>query len=169
MWNTISNISSIVTCVAFLLYLAGHFWVVLKSRHTVYEKFTVIPYGSETDIEDEDNTLIVDDNGCEFVLKSEYGISSVKIYKINYDIDSDGKLELKSRKLRSSFSSLNREELFIRCDLGEFIPTTQFEIERSDYAMITFDIYQSGKNGHIIVCNYKYKMTHKSFLYHLCV
>ena len=169
MWDTISNVSSIVTCVAFLLYLTGHIWVVSKSKRTIYEKFTVIPYDSETDIEDEDNCLIVDDMGCEFVLKSEYGISSVNIYKVNYDFDSARTLELKSRELRSSFSGLQQEKLFIRCDLGEFVPTTQFEIERSDYAIITFDIYESGKNGHIIVCNYKYKMTPKSFLYHLCV
>lgn len=169
MWTIISNVSSIVTCVAFLLYLAGHIWVVLKNKHTIYEKFTVIPYDSKINIEEEDNTLIVDDNGCEFVLESEYGISNINIYKVDYDINSDGTLKLTSRKQKSSFSNLKQEKLFIRCDLGEFIPTTQFEIKRSDYAVITFDIYESGKNGHIIVCNYKYKMTFKSFLYHLCV
>ena len=169
MWDIISNISSIVTCVAFLLYLAGHIWVVVKNKHTLYEKLTVLPYDSKIDIEEEDNTLIVDDNGCEFVLESEYGISDINIYKVDYDINSAGTLKLTSRKQKSSFSNLKQEKLFIRCDLGEFIPTTQFEIKRSDYAVITFDIYESGKNGHIIVCNYKYKMTFKSFLYHLCV
>lgn len=169
MWTIISNVSSIVTCVAFLLYLAGHIWVVVKNKHTLYEKLTVLPYDSKIDIEEEDNTLIVDDNGCEFVLESEYGISNINIYKVDYDIGSDGTLKLTSRKQKSSFSNLKQEKLFIRCDLGEFIPTTQFEIKRSDYAIITFDIYESGKNGHIIVCNYKYKMTLKSFLYHLCV
>ena len=121
------------------------------------------------DIEEEDNTVIVDDNGCEFVLESEYGISNINIYKVDYDINSDGTLKLTSRKQKSSFSNLNQEKLFIRCDLGEIIPTTQFEIKRSDYVMITFDIYESGRNGQIITCNYKYKMTFKSFLYHLCV
>lgn len=169
MWSIISNVSSIVTCVAFILYLVGHIWVVLKNKHTIYEKFTVVPYDSNIDIEEEDNTLIVDDNGCEFSIESEYGISEIKIYKVDYDINSDGTLKLISRKQKSSFSNLKQEKLFIRCDLGEFIPTTQFEIKRSDYAVITFDIYESGKNGHIIVCNYKYKMTPKSFLYHLCV
>ena len=126
MWTIISNVSSIVTCVAFLLYLAGHIWVVLKNKHTIYEKFTVIPYDSKINIEEEDNTLIVDDNGCEFVLESEYGISNINIYKVDYDINSDGTLKLISRKQKSSFSNLKEEKLFIRCDLGEFIPTTQF-------------------------------------------
>lgn len=169
MWGIISNISAIVTCVTFILYLAGHIWVVVKNKYTLYEKLTVLPYDSKIDIEEEDNTVIVDDNGCEFVLESEYGISNINIYKVDYDINSDGTLKLTSRKQKSSFSNLNQEKLFIRCDLGEIIPTTQFEIKRSDYVMITFDIYESGRNGQIITCNYKYKMTFKSFLYHLCV
>lgn len=169
MWQIISNISSIVTCVAFILYLIGHIWVVLKNRYTIYEKFTVISYDSGIDIEDEDNTLIVDDNGCEFSIESEYGINEIKIYKVDYDINSDGTLRSNSRKLKSTFSNLKKERLYIRCDLGECILTTQFEIKRSDYAIITFDLYESGKNGQIITCNYKYKMTLKSFLYHLCV
>ena len=34
----ISNISSIVTCIAFLLYLAGHIWIVIKNKDNIYEK-----------------------------------------------------------------------------------------------------------------------------------
>lgn len=169
MWQVISNISSIVTCVAFILFLVGHIWVVLKNKYTIYEKFTVVPYDSNIDIEDEDNTLIVDDNGCEFSIESDYGISEIKIYKVDYDINSNGSLHSDNRKLKSTFNNLQKEKLYIRCDLGECIPTTQFEIKRSDYAIINFDLYESGKNGHLITCNYKYKMTLKSLLYHLCV
>lgn len=167
MWTTISNVSSIVTCVAFLLYLAGHVWIVVKNRHTFYEKLTVLSLNC--DIEDEDNVLIVDLNGSEFSLESDYGISKLKIYKVDYDINQDGTLKLKSRSLKSTYSRLNHDKLFIRCDLGEILPTTQFEVERSDYTIVTFDLFISGKNGHIISANYKYKTTFKSFLYHLCV
>ena len=38
MWSIISNISSIVTCIAFLLYLAGHIWIVIKNKDNIYEK-----------------------------------------------------------------------------------------------------------------------------------
>ena len=169
MWHIISNASSIITCVAFIFYLIGHMWVVCKNKHTIYEKFIVIPYDSGIDIEAEDNILIVDDNGCEFSVQSEYGINEIKIYKVDYNVSSDGTLHYDSRKLKYTFKNLKRECLYIRCDLGEFIPTTQIEIKRSDYTIITFDLYVSGKNGHIITCNYKYKMTPKSFLYHLCV
>ena len=169
MWTTISIIASIVTCIAFLLYLAGHIWDVLKNKHTIYEKFTVIPYDSNLIIDEQDNVLIVDDIGCEFVLESEYGISNIDIYKVNYDVNSDGTMKLTSKEQKVSFSNLKQEKLFIRCDLGEFIPTTQLKIRRPDYAIVTFDIYESGKNGHIIICNYKHKMTFRSILYHLCV
>lgn len=39
MWSIISNISSIVTCIAFLLYLAGHIWIVIKNKDNIYEKY----------------------------------------------------------------------------------------------------------------------------------
>lgn len=169
MWQAISNIASIVTCVAFILYLVGHMWVVLKNKHVIYEKFTVIPYNSDWNIEDEDNALLIDDNGCEFYIESEYGISEINVYKVEYDLKADGSVQLNSRKLKSTFNNLQKAKLYIRCDLGECIPTTQFEIKRSDYAIITFDLYESGKNGHLIIDNYKYTTTVKSFLYHLCV
>lgn len=150
MWNIISNISSIVTCVAFLLYLTGHIWIIFKNRHTIYEKFEVIPYDSDRTIENEDNTLLIDDDGSKFILQSEYGINSVNIYKVDYNVDRKG-LHLISRTLKASFNNLNKEKLFIRCELGECIPTTQFEIKREDYTVITFNIYESGINGHTLV------------------
>ncbi len=169
MWDVISNISAIVTCLTFLLYLSGRIWVVYKNRHTLYEQFDVIPYDSSVDIENEDNVLIVDTNGCEFTVKSDYGIDTVNVYKIDYDINNDGTLSLNKRTLKSTYNNLKKEILYVRCDLGEVIPTTQIEIKRTDYTKITFDIYESGKNGHLITCNYKFKLTFKGMLYHLCV
>lgn len=165
MWGTISNISAIVTCLTFLLYLSGRIWVVYKNRYTLYEEFDVIPYDSNVDIENEDNALIVDSEGCEFTIKSDYGIETIKIYKLNYD---SGMNRITSKDLVNSFNNLNRAKLFVRCDLGEIFPTTQIEIKRSDYTIITFDIYESGKNGHLITGNYKFKLTFKGMLYHLC-
>lgn len=169
MWDRISNVSSIVTCVSFILYLIGHIWVVLKNRNIIYEKFTVIPYDSSIDIEAMNNILLVDDKGCEFSLESEYGIDEIKIYKVKYDINKDGTLHFNNKELKKRFTKLHKEKLYIRCDLGETIPTTQIEIKRSDYARITFDLYESGRNGQIVTCNKKYRMSFISFLYHLCV
>lgn len=169
MWNVISNVSSIVTCVAFLLYLAGHIWIVVKNRHALYEKLTVLPFDSKLDIEDEDIFLDVDTNGCEFTLQSDYGINSLKVYKIDNVKKENGTFNPISKQLKGSFENLKKDKLYIRCDLGETIPTTQFEIRRDDYTIITFDLVVSGKNGHIIACNFKPKLTVKGFLYHLCV
>ena len=166
MWSIISNISSIVTCIAFLLYLAGHIWIVIKNKDNIYEKFSVIPYDSNIDIENEDNVLIVDSVGCEFSIESNYGINSVNIYKINCNIKEDGTLKVISKHL---VETLKTDKLFIRCDLGEVVQTTQIEIKRSDYTVITFDIYESGKNGHVVTENYKYRLTFRGLLYHLCI
>lgn len=168
-WTTISAISSVVTCLAFILYLVGHIWVIIKNKNSVYEEFSPIPFDSKTSIEDEDNVLIVDDQGSEFSLKSDYGIKKIKIYKVVYDIQDNGELIAKSKSLKTTFDNLNTDKLFIRCDLGEYIPTTQFEIRRTDYTKITFDIYESGKNGHIITDRYTHKLTLMSILYYLCV
>ena len=169
MWGIISNISSIVTCIAFLLYLAGHIWAVLKNKDNIYEKFSVVPYDSNIDIENEDNVLIVDDIGCEFFVESNYGINNVNIYKINYGFDESGNQHFISKQLVKTFKDLITDKLFIRCDLGEVVQTTQIEIKRSDYTVITFDLYESGKNGHVVIGNYKCKLTFKGLLYHLCV
>ena len=128
-----------------------------------------MPFDSRIDIDDEDNVLAIDTNGCEFILQSDYGIKSLKVYKVDNDIKEDGTLNPISKKLKGSFENLKKDKLYIRCDLGEFIPTTQFEIKREDYTIITFDLVESRKNGHIIACNFKLKLTIKGLLYHLCV
>ena len=89
--------------------------------------------------------LIVDSVGCEFSIESNYGINSVNIYKINCNIKEDGTLKVISKHLVETFKDLKTDKLFIRCDLGEVVQTTQIEIKRSDYTVITFDIYESGK------------------------
>lgn len=77
-----------------------------KNRYTLYEEFDVIPYNSNVDIENEDNVLIVDSKGCEFTIKSNFGIKAIKIYKLNYDSDMN---KIISRDLVNSFDNLNRD------------------------------------------------------------
>ena len=52
---------------------------------------------------------------------------------------------------------------------GEMCIRDRIEIKRSDYTVITFDIYESGKNGHVVTENYKYRLTFSGLLYHLCI
>lgn len=170
MWQIISNISSIITCALFILYVIGHIWKVFVTKNTKYEKFKVIPFNSDFDIDDNDNVVIIDNIGDEFSISSHYGIRNIEIYKVTYEISDNGSLSLISKELKSIYKDLNiNDTLYIRCDLGECVPTTQIAIERMDYTKVTFELYSSGKTGNILVTNYNFKMTVRSFIYYLCV
>lgn len=170
MWQIISNISSIVTCTLFVLYMIGHIWKVFVTKNTRYEKFKILPYNSGFDIEDTDHVIIIDHAGEEFSISSAYGIRAIKIYKVNYEFDDSGSITLTSKELKSNYKNLNiNETLYVRCNLGETIPTTQITIERTDYTKVTFELYTSGKTGNILVDNYNFKMTMRSLIYYLCV
>lgn len=168
MWQIISNVSSIVTCLLFVLYVIGHIWKVIVTKNMRYEKFKVLPYDSSIDIDDYDNTILIDDIGEQFSISSSYGIRNINIYKVNCTINDDGSTTLVSKELKSTYRGLNiNDTLYVRCDLGELIPTTQIEIERMDYTKVTFELFTSGKTGNILVSNYQFKMTLKSFIYYL--
>ena len=170
MWQIVSNISSIVTCILFVLYVIGHIWKVVVTQNTRYEKFKVVPYNSDFDIDGNDNVVIIDDIGEEFSISSTCGIRNIEIYKVNYEFGDSGSISLISKELKSTYKDLNiNDALYVRCDLGECIPTTQITIERMDYTKVTFELYSSGKTGNIRVSNYNFKMTIRSLIYYLCV
>ena len=170
MWQIISNISSIVTCTLFVFYVIGHIWKVFVTRNTRYEKFKVLPYNSNSDINDNDNVVIIDDVGEEFCISSTYGIRNIEIYKVAYKLGDNGSTSLLSKELKSTYKDLNiNDTLYVQCDLGEYIPTTQITIERMDYTKVTFELYSSGKTGNILVNNYNFKMTIRSLIYYLCI
>lgn len=164
------NLSSIVTLFLFVLYVIGHIWKVAISKYEKFEKFEVNSFDDNKNEDDYDNVIRVDDVGQEFILSSSYGIRKVDIYNVVYDLQNDGTTKMISKRLVSTYKNLNiNEELFVRCDLGEMIPKIHFEIRRTDYAKVSFDIYSSGKNGHILTTNYKFKMTLKGWIYYLCI
>ena len=170
MWQIVSNISSIVTCTLFVLYVIGHIWKVFVTKNIRYEKFKIVPYDSDFDINDYDNIVIIDDIGEEFSISSTYGIRNINIYKVVYELSDNGSISLISKELKSTYKGLNiNDTLYIRCNLGECVPTTQITIERMDYTQVTFELYSSGKTGNILVSNYSFKMTLRSLIYYLCV
>lgn len=170
MWSTVGNISAIVTCFLFILYIIGHIWKAFITRHTKFEKFQIQELNENDDLEGYDNILIVDNIGETFSLSSSYGIRNIKIYEVSCGIGNDGKIEIQSKKLREVYPQLDIcEPLYIRCDMGELMPRIQLEIERADYTKVTCFLGTSGKNGHMIAYEYSFKMTLKSFLYYLCI
>lgn len=56
------------------------------------------------------------------------------------------------------------EKLYVRCDLGEFLPFIRVEIERLDFTKVSFNLNVSGKNGDLVAYNYKYTTGIKSIL-----
>ena len=153
MWQIISNISSIVTCTLFVFYVIGHIWKVFVTRNTRYEKFKVLPYNSNSDINDNDNVVIIDDVGEEFCISSTYGIRNIEIYKVAYKLNNNGSTSLLSKELKSTYKDLNiNDTLYVQCDLGECIPTTQITIERMDYTKVTFELYSDVYKRQHFIC-----------------
>lgn len=170
MWSIVANISSIVTCFLFVLYIIGHIWKAVVTRHTKYEKFEIQELTKNEDIEEYDNAILLDNIGELFTLSSSYGIRNIKVYKVLCEIRNDGEYKLLSKDLKAVYSDLNINEiLYIKCDLGEVMPRIQLEIERADYTKVTCFLGTSGKTGHIVAYDYSFKVTFKSFLYYLCI
>lgn len=164
----ISNISAIVTCFTFVLYLIGRILKTIASRDMIFERFEVVPFSNDSDTYNFDNELIIDKSGSVFSISSNYGIRNLKVYRVTYEPDDNGTPVLISRELIETYGKINiNDKLYIWCDLGEVLPTIQIEVERMDYAKVTFELHESGKTGNIDT-NYQFKMTFLCFLYYLC-
>lgn len=166
--QTVSNISAIVTCFLFVLYIIGHIWKIFITKNKKYERFQIQELDDPNEMEDYDNILMVDDIGEFFSLSSSYGIKNIKVYEVLCEFENDD-IKIMSQNLKITYANLDENEtLYIRCDLGEVMPKIQFEIERADYTKVTFFLVTSGKTGNILATDYSFKMTIKSFLYYLC-
>lgn len=112
----------------------------------------------------------MDDVGEEFSISSTYGIRNIEIYKVTYELSDNGSTSLILKELKSTYKGLNiNDTLYVRCDLGECMPTTQITIERMDYTKVTFELYSSENTRNILVSNYNFKMAIRSLIYYLCV
>lgn len=170
MWNVVSNISSIVTCILFILYIVGRIWKIFATKNLKYEKFIRTDTNTKFGINAYDNVVSIDDEGEEFSISSSYGIRYIKFYKLSYKTSNNNLSNLVSKKLVYIYKDLNINDLlYVRCDLGECVPSIQISIERMDYVKVTFELYSSGRTGNILVRTYKYKMTIRSWIYYLCV
>lgn len=169
--QTVSNISAIVTCFLFILYIIGHIWKISITKNKKFEKFQIQEFNDldeDDEMEGYDNILMVDNIGEVFSLSSSYGIRSIKVYEVSCEFENND-LKIKSKNLKITYPNLDtNESLYIKCDLGEIMPKIQFEIERTDYTKVTFFVAVSGKTGNVISFGYSFKMTLKSFLYYLC-
>ncbi|MGO5337329.1 hypothetical protein ACTQZS_11080 [Bilifractor sp. LCP19S3_H10] len=165
MLQVISNISSIITAVTFIVYLVGRLIRISFSKYNTHERFTVYErQKTGRDIEEETNYLEISAIGDEFILEAENDVRRITFFRCELE---DNFSKIKSMVKIGEWGHLSaHEKLYIRCDFGEFLPFIRIEIERLDFTRVSFNINESGKNGDLVAYNYKYTTGIKGFLYY---
>ena len=165
MLQVISNISSIITAVTFIVYLVGRLIHISFSKYNTHEKFTV--YEREKtgrDIDEETNFLEITSVGDEFIVEAQNDVRKIAFFRCELE---DNFRKIKSMDKIGEWGHLGaHEKLYVRCDLGEFLPFIRIEIERLDFTRVSFNINASEKNGDLVAYNYKYTTGIKGFLYY---
>lgn len=165
-WECITNIASIVTCIAFILYLVGHIWSIGVSKNKIFEKFEF----ENEDLELSPNEYFdfAGEYGQLFSVSSPEGIREVKFYSIDVDGVKDGLI--KPDKMLKRIKKIKpNQKVYARAELHDTGSNLYLEIKRNDYIKISFMVADSGKDGSFVMNNYKEKMTFLSWLYYLCV
>lgn len=165
MLQVISNISSIITAVTFIVYLVGRLIRISFSKYNTHERFTVYErQKTGRDIEEETNYLEISAIGDEFIVEAENDVRKITFFRCELE---DNFSKIKSMDKIGEWGHLGaHEKLYVRCDLGEFLPFIRIEIERLDFTRVSLNINESGKNGDLVAYNYKYTTGIKGFLYY---
>jgi hypothetical protein len=165
MMQNISNISSIITAVTFIVYLIGRFIRIGFSKYNTHERFTVYKREkSGRNIDEETNFLEITSIGDEFIVEAENDVRKITFFRCNFE---NGFSKIKSMDKIGEWGHFGaHDKLYVRCDLGEFLPFIRVEIERLDFTKVSFNLNASGKNGDLVAYNYKYTTGIKSILYY---
>ena len=144
--QTISNISSIITAVTFIVYLVGRLIRISFSKYNTHEKFTVHEREKTgRDIDEETNFLEITSVGDEFIFEAENDVRRITFFRCELE---DNFSKIKTKDKIGEWSHLGaRDRLYVRFDLGEFLPSFRVEIERLDYTRVSFNLNASGKMG----------------------
>lgn len=163
--QTISNISSIITAVTFIVYLVGRFIRISFSKYNTHEMFTVYERDKTgRDIEEETNFLEITSVRDELIVEAENDVRRITFFRCDLEDDFS---KIKSQDKIGEWGHLcAHEKLYVRCDLGEFLPYIRIEIERLDFTKVSFNLNASGKNGDLVAYNYKYTTGIKGVLYY---
>lgn len=167
MWETISNVSGLITCILFIAYIIGHIWTIFIQKEAIFEKINFENFDDEyIDIDYIDFTNN-SEYGQIFSISSPLGINRVSIYSV--ERDENNELEFKMGKLLKTISHIaQNDKLYIKTELFDCFPSLYIEIQRADYIITSYAITDSGRDGSLIQLDYKVKMTLKSWLYYLC-
>lgn len=163
-WLLISNISAIVTCTAFILYLIGHIWAIHISKNKIFEKFEFV---NEKDIDNIEYIDFAEEYGQIFSVSSPEGIRSIRIFEAQQKSNDCFAMD-KRRLLKEVKNVKPNQKIYIRANFTDISSNIYLEIKRSDYIKISFLVADSGKDGSFEQINYNSKMTFISWLYYLC-
>lgn len=175
MWQTISNISSLITCFLFITFFVGRIWRIRVGKCTQSEDIEFIKckpnddYALEEYDDESGNIIYVDEKGEQFSIASKSGIRKMNIYGVNNRLGEDGLIPWSKKELKCDYKFKDFfKPVYISCNLGELYPLTFFEFQRLDYSVVTFELFQSKKNGMPIKRNCKCRLTLRTILYYLC-
>ncbi len=142
--QTISNISSIITVATFIIYLIERFIRISFSKYNTHERFTVYKREkSGRDIDEETNFLEITSVGDEFIVEAENDVRKIAFFRCNLENDFD---KIKSMDKIGEWGHFSaHDKLYVRCDLGEFLPFIRVEIERLDFTKVSFTLIRVGK------------------------
>lgn len=164
MWETISNVSGLITCILFIAYIIGHIWTIYIAKH---EFDVFIDCHKEECLEVLKDIKYVDFGGDESVIFSFYssrGIKKVRVFCANKGDTSKGKLIKELRYIKSD------GKVYFKGDSLWRTSNVFVELETTDYIKISFKMAENEEedDGSYYFDDYKSQMTLKSWLYYLC-
>lgn len=164
MWETISNVSGLITCILFIAYIIGHIWTIYISKNAIFEKFE---FENITDDDDIDYIDLGGEYGSIFSISSPNGIREVKIFGVDLDENSE-EFFIKGDFIKKIENIKPNEKLYIKAQFMDFSSNIYLEVQRTDYIKFCFIVADSGRDGSFVQKNLKIKMPFKSWLYYLC-
>lgn len=167
MWEVISNVSALITCVLFIAYIIGHLWVIYISRNEIVEKIEFEDIEDISILEDKDYIELGGEHGRIFSISSPKGIKKLKVFGVNRD-ESLKKPFIKGEFINEINNIRANEKVYFKGEFLWYNSNIYLEFERSDYIIVSLIVGESGKDGTATCFLYDTKMTLKSFLYYLC-
>lgn len=168
-WNFISQASSIITLILFVIYILGRIWIIYNKRKVNNECFKMLHVDEENQIAEyvnPDRFCDLGDNELS-VFSADMYINKFKIYEIKY-LDDYSHWEKVNTKPIYTYKGLNsNEKIYIKMNLPCGGPSEYLiEYVRCDYVKVSFIPSYNAFEPYILKHYYKSKMTFLGYLYY---
>ncbi len=167
LFNFLSNLSSIITCVLFIFFLIGKCFTIKRALMSYQENFTLSISSEKINLNIVDSWDVSDNNTkIPLILSSNDGLIYVKCYKYRFN---ESTHKFKKGDLVYEYHNLKKSQgLEILSDFPEGYPHFILEYLRFDYVKCVCFLAYNGKNG-FFVDNVSNRLTFRAFLYYLTV